>query len=73
MSRVLGEGGESRGGGWVGVAGESEGGGWGRQGGTRGSGESKKKGGGGGGGDEWRGMGSKLDGMLSDWFEKVIG
>ena len=28
MSRVLGEGGESRGGGWVGVAGESEGGGW---------------------------------------------
>ena len=43
-------------------------------GGTRGSGESKKKGGGGGGGGgEWRGVGSKLDEMLLDWFEKEIG
>ena len=26
-----------------------------------------------GGGGEWRGVGSKLDGMLLDWFEKEIG
>ena len=50
--------------GWVGAAGGN----------TR-SGESKKKGWGGGGGGGMNGvaMGSKLDGMLSDWFEKVIG
>ena len=55
MSRVLGEGGESTGSGQ-------------RVGGVGGGGRGVRRGGGGGGGGggEWRGVGSKLDGVLSD-------